>query len=198
MLEQAENSKIALLSSLLAISLCISSVLTVDHSKFKTCEQSGFCTRNRDLQNGQSKWEIDSNSIQQTGDHFGVEAIIKNTANSAMLKLILNSLLDNGSILKIHINELKSERSRFDAKDALKETVPKTRLEIDKISLDSFKVKFGKDNIHYHAIIYYKPFKIELYSGTELILVGNERGLFNFEHFRKKDALSEQELNEQV
>ena len=178
--------------------LLISCVSGVEHSKFKTCEQSSFCRRNRQLTAGQSRWEIESNSVQQTGDHLGVEATIKNADNGVMLKLTLNSLLDNGSILKIHINELKSERTRYEAKDALKESIPKTKLELDKISLDSFKVKFGKDNVQYSAVVYYKPFKIDVYSGDDLILVGNERGLFNFEHFRKKEQLSKELLNEQM
>lgn len=179
--------------------LCLlATARAVKHDEFKTCDQSSFCERNRNLEPGQSKWQIEPSSVQQTGDHLGVEATIKNTENGALLKLTLNSLLDSGSILKLHINELKSERTRFDAKDALSESVPKTRLEIEKISLDSFKVKFGKENVHYGATVYYRPFKIEVFSGSNLVLVGNERGLFNFEHFRKKDSLTDLQLNEQV
>lgn len=179
--------------------LCLlTTVRAVKHDEFKTCDQSSFCERNRNLKAGESKWQIEASSVQQTGDHLGVEATIKNAENGAMLKLTLNALLDSGSILKLHINELKSERTRFDAKDALLESVAKTRLEIEKISLDSFKVRFGKEDINYRATVYYNPFKIEVFSGNDLVLVGNERGLFNFEHFRKKDSLTEQQLNEQV
>lgn len=184
--------------SFVLFSLLAVVVESVNHQDFKTCDQSSFCERNRNLQPGDSKWEMEASSVQQTGDHLGVEATIKNTDNGAQLKLTLNALLDSGSILKLHINELKSERVRFDAKDALKESVPKTRLEIEKIGLQSFEVKFGKENVNYRAHVYYKPFKIEVFSGKDLLLVGNERGLFNFEHFRKKDSLSEQQLKEQV
>lgn len=173
-------------------------VESVKHDEFKTCDQSSFCERNRNLEPGQSKWEIEASSVQQTGDHLGVEANIKHVENGAQLKLTLNALLDSGSILKLHINELKSERARYDAKDALKESVPKTRLEIEKIGLKSFEVKFGKENVNYRVQVYYRPFKIEVFSGKDLVLIGNERGLFNFEHFRKKDSLTEQQLKEQV
>ena len=185
------------LSFVLLYCLLTAFVGSVKHDEFKTCDQSSFCERNRNLA-GESKWQIEASSVQQTGDHLGVEATIKNAENGAMLKLTLIALLDSGSILKLHINELKSERTRFDAKDALVESVAKTRLEIEKISLDSFKVRFGKEDISYRATVYYSPFKIEVFSGNDLMLVGNERGLFNFEHFRKKDSLSEQQLKDQV
>ena len=173
--------------------LCISSVLTVDHSKFKTCEQSGFCTRNRDLQNGQSKWEIDSNSVQSIDN--GVEALLKNSDNDKLLKLKLSNLLEDGSILRMHINELNSERHRFEALDSLKESISLNKLDLVEKNADNFKIKF---NVNHHAIIYYKPFKIDVFSGKDLILTGNEKGLFNFEHYRKKEGIEETELTEQV
>lgn len=40
-----------------------------------------------------------------------------------------------------------------------------------------------KDN---KAVVYASPFKIEFYKGDSVVAVLNARGLFEFEHFRKK------------
>lgn len=175
--------------------LCLSSVWAVDHSKFKTCEQSGFCRRNRDLQPGQSKWEVDASSVQAVDG--GAEALLRNPDNEAVLKLRLSSLLDDGSILRMHINELKSERQRYEALEALNENVPENKLQLAEKNADSFKIKFGPNG--HLAVVTHKPFKIDVYAPNgDLVLVGNERGLFNFEHYRKKEGIEEQELADQV
>lgn len=184
----------------LLISLCLlSSVFTVDHSKFKTCEQSGFCRRNRDLQPGQSKWEIDPSSVQLINGQI-VEALIKNPDLNPeiLLKLSLSSLLDDGSILRMHINELKSERQRYEALEAL-ESVALNKLELVEKNANNFKIKFGLNlDQQYTAVINHQPFRIDVFSGNDLILTGNERGLFNFEHYRKKEGIEEKELSDQV
>ena len=179
----------------IALLFCVSFVLSVDQSKFKTCEQSGFCRRNRDLPAGQSKWEVDSNSVQAVDGL--VEALLKNPDHEVLLKLRLSSLLEDGSILRMHINELKSERPRYEALEALNENVPVNKLELIEKNADNFKIKFGPNG--HLAIITYRPFKIDVYSPNgDLILVGNERGLFNFEHYRKKEGIEEKELADQV
>lgn len=179
--------------------LCLSSVWAVDQSKFKTCDQSGFCRRNRDLQAGQSKWEVDSSSVQAIDGGALVEAVLRNPDNEVLLKLRLSSLLDDGSILRMHISELKSERQRYEALEALNENVPTNKLELVEKNADSFKIKFGPNDHPHLAVITHKPFKIDVYGANgDLILVGNERGLFNFEHHRKKEGIEEQELADQV
>lgn len=178
--------------------ICLTSFISincVDHSKFKTCEQSGFCKRNRELEPGSSKWEIDSSTIQSI-DGF-VDALLKNPDNDVLLKLRLSSLLDDGSILRMHINELSSERDRYQALEALKESITPNKVDLVEKNVDNFKIKFGP-NDQFSAIITNKPFKIDVFSGNDLILTGNERGLFNFEHYRKKDGIEETELTNQV
>lgn len=174
---------------------CVSSVLAVDQSKFKTCEQSGFCRRNRDLSPGQSKWEVDASTVQPVDGL--VEALLKNPDNEVFLKLRLSSLLEDGSILRMHINELKSERPRYEALEALNENVPVNKVQLVEKNADNFKIKFGPND--HLAIITHKPFKVDVYTANgDLILVGNERGLFNFEHYRKKEGIEEKELSDQV
>ena len=190
MLEQT-NRIVALIAL-----LCISTVSSVDHSKFKTCEQSGFCRRNRDLQAGQSKWELDPSTVQSADGT--VEALLKNPDNEVVLKLRLSSLLDDGSILRMHIDELKSERHRFEALEALKESITLNKLDLVEKNADNFRIRFGPEDRQFTAVITHKPFKIDVYSGSDLILVGNERGLFNFEHYRKKESVEEKELTDQV
>jgi len=177
--------------------IALSFVNCVDHSKFKTCDQSGFCKRNRELQPGQSKWQIDSSTIE-TVDHT-VEALLSNPDNSVLLKLKLSSLLDDGSILRMHINEYNSIRHRYEALEALNdEKIALNKVELAEKNADHFKIKFGPSAGQYTAIITHSPFKIDVYCGQDLILVGNERGLFNFEHYRKKESVEEEELTNQV
>lgn len=47
---------------------------------------------------------------------------------------------------------------------------------------ESVTVQF-KDN---KAVIHASPFKIEFYKGDNVVAVVNARGLFEYEHFRKK------------
>lgn len=141
------------------------------------------------MQPNASKWNLVPDSVQTTGDHLGVEATLKHEINGATLKLTLRSLLEDGGVLNLHLSEVKSERARFEAKEALLESITRVKLHLIESNDSGFKVQFGrKDSNKYLAHVHASPFRVDVFDGDQLILTGNERGLFKFEHFRKKDS----------
>lgn len=151
-----------------------------DRSNFKTCEQSSFCRRNRNLK-ADTSWHVIIDSIRQVDSHR-IDFYIRNLHSGVELSAQLRGLLD-GSSLHLKIDESHSERKRFDASESLSDQpIAVSDLIISEQNDKGFAAKFGSHLVQINA----DPFRIEIYDDDKLLIVGNERGLFNFEHFRPK------------
>ncbi|XP_054722675.1 neutral alpha-glucosidase AB-like, partial [Uloborus diversus] len=150
----------------------------VDRGNFKTCDQSGFCKRHRSITPGHSPYylEMSSFKIYETS----LEGIIVNSQNGIQLKFDLIVLKDNS--MRFKIKELNTIRHRFEAREALVDRIEESKLEV--ISQDSEKIilTFGSNKV----ILNGSPFRIDIFSGDQLVISANARGLMKFEHYRPK------------
>ncbi|XP_042909479.1 neutral alpha-glucosidase AB isoform X2 [Parasteatoda tepidariorum] len=160
--------------------LLIQIVNSVDKSLFKTCEQSGFCKRHRNIQSGHSPYYLEMSSFKIYST--SVEGVLVNSLNGVMLKLELIPLKNN--MVRMKVAELNPIRPRFEAKDALVSDPEETSLSV--VSQDSEKlvVKFGTNN---KAVLNGSPFRVDIYTDDKLVVSANARGLMKFEHFRPRD-----------
>ncbi|CAG0915050.1 unnamed protein product [Notodromas monacha] len=157
--------------------------MTVDHSKFKTCDQSSFCRRNRGMQKGMSGYEVIQDSLEVTDD--AVRAMLINTKNQVEFILEITALDKNS--LHLVINEKNPLHPRYVVRDALFEDLKTIKgFHLESKNTEKAVVEMGNFHPASKIELKFKPFTLDLYSGGDLVISTNSRGLFNIEHLREK------------
>ncbi|XP_061200430.1 neutral alpha-glucosidase AB [Neopsephotus bourkii] len=173
-------------AALLCAALCLGAALAVDRSNFKTCEQSGFCRRQRGLSPGQSPYRALLESLQLGPDAARMQLI--NEATKVPLLLELWGL--QGNMTRIRIKELNPLRPRFEVPDVLVAEPPVERLAVTGRDEGSLELSLGPAG--HRLLVTEKPFRMDLLRGRELLCSINARGLLFFEHLRqRRDSFSD-------
>ncbi|CAG2173228.1 unnamed protein product, partial [Oppiella nova] len=149
----------------LAISL---SVDCVDRNNFKTCDQTGFCRRQRNQTPSEdNQWLVVSDSVVPAADEQSVEFRLKNSQSGVTLQAIIYALID-GQVIRLKVNELNGLRQRFEAKDSLLTDIPHSRLKVVDQTAQGFVVQLtGTKN---KAFVSTNPFRIDVYSDDKLVI----------------------------
>lgn len=168
------------------ISFCLLYALTlldisegVERNNFKSCEQSSFCRRCRRVQPGRSSYELQLDTLVLSGDS-AVTAEIINADNGVRFQMVLYAL--KHSMFRLQIDEVMPLKPRYRDEFALEKEPDKESLKISERSSQSVTITSGSNK----AVIHGAPFKIDFYSGNQLVISTNQRGLFKFEHQRTK------------
>ncbi|EME82171.1 glycoside hydrolase family 31 protein [Pseudocercospora fijiensis CIRAD86] len=189
----------------------------VKHQDFKTCDQSGFCKRNRlyaDTATSNSNWEspytLDRSTIKfSQGILTGV--VYKKIINSdESVRLPVTISFYESGVARVTIDEERRQQGkielRHDRKDIQKQrcneaekwaivggTTVSTGAALDK---DAEKgttiVKYGPTS-KFEAVIKHSPLSIDFKRDGETHIKLNDRGLLNVEHWRKKVEKKEPE-----
>ncbi|XP_074991306.1 neutral alpha-glucosidase AB isoform X3 [Calonectris borealis] len=167
-------------AALLWAAFCLGAALAVDRSNFKTCEQSGFCRRQRGLQPGQSPYRALLESLQLGPDAARLQLV--NEATKVPLLLELWGL--QGNVTRIRIKELNPPRPRFEVPDVLVAEPPVERLAVTGRDEGSLELSLGPTG--HRLLVTEKPFRMDLLQGRELLCSVNARGLLFFEHLRRR------------
>lgn len=166
----------------------------VDRSKFKTCDQSSFCQRNRNHQPFEQQWALDMSTLSQDGSDVSAQ-LVDQSDQLTRLRMVL-SMTEKGAI-RMKIDQLNPTRQRFEAKDALNPNLSFKQLVIeertDQTCVFSFRTKNHEhetqSGTNYRLILTAQPFKAEVkdQAGRTIVLV-NSRGLMRFETHKEQDA----------
>ncbi|KAM4643583.1 neutral alpha-glucosidase AB isoform 2-T2 [Amazona ochrocephala] len=167
-------------AALLCAALCLGAALAVDRSNFKTCEQSGFCRRQRGLSPGHSPYRALLESLQLGPDAARIQLI--NEATKVPLLLELWGL--QGNMTRIRIKELNPLRPRFEVPDVLVGEPPVERLAVTGRDEGSLELSLGPAG--HRLLVTEKPFRMDLLQGRELLCSVNACGLLFFEHLRQR------------
>ncbi|XP_067170946.1 neutral alpha-glucosidase AB isoform X2 [Apteryx mantelli] len=160
--------------------LFLTAALAVDRGNFKTCEQSGFCRRQRSLKPGSSPYRALLESLQLGPDSATLQLI--NEENKVPLLLELWGL--RGNMTRIRIDELKPLRPRFRVPDVLVAEPPAEQLAVTGRDEGSVELALGAGG--HRLLVTAKPFRLDLLRGRELLCSVNARGLLLFEHLRPR------------
>lgn len=184
-------------------------IVTVKHENFKTCDQSGFCKRNRqfaDSATATSSWTspyaVDPATIAfKDGElHATVLKTLGNGAEKVELPLTVTFLesgvarvtLDEakrlkGDITLRHDSKARKERYNEAGKWALVGglKVADGAALSETVDEGYTKVFYGEGSKH-QAVIRHSPLGIEFQRDGETQVKFNERGLLNLEHWRAK------------
>lgn len=160
----------------------LSVVLGVSRDNFKTCDQSGFCKRQRAMVPGHSHYVVELSSINMTPSSLELEVV--NKKNNVRFKLELYALANN--MARIKFNELSPLKPRYEIPigDVLvKEPVLQS---LKLVSQDSNSITTVFENTR--VVITANPFRIDFITSDQPTVSFNTQGLLKFEHLRKKQT----------
>ncbi|XP_056021403.1 neutral alpha-glucosidase AB-like isoform X2 [Ostrea edulis] len=175
------------LSSYLCYLLWIVQVLSVNRDNFKTCDQSGFCKRHRNVQPGNSPYVVLADSLKITDSQISVHLL--NSKTNVRLGLDLYGL--QGNTARVKINELEPLKPRYEIPvgDVLIGEPKQQNLKVLDRGSGSVTLGLEKSKI----VLSYSPFRVDFISGEEPLVSINSQGLLKFEHFRKKPEAQPEE-----
>jgi mannosyl-oligosaccharide alpha-1,3-glucosidase len=181
----------------------------VKHENFKTCDQSGFCKRNRkfaDDATATSTWtspyNLDPSTLSFKNGKLSAVVIKQLKEGEEKVRLPLTvTFLDSG-LARVTLDEEKRQKGdivlRGESK-ARKERYSEAAqwtlvggLEVSQGAALSEKAEDGFTKVIYgdagnhQAIIRHTPFSIDFQRDGETQIKFNERGLLNLEHWRAK------------
>ncbi|XP_032939455.1 neutral alpha-glucosidase AB isoform X2 [Catharus ustulatus] len=162
------------------VTLCLGAALAVDRSNFKTCEQSGFCRRQRRIQPGNSPYRALLESLELGPDVAKIQLV--NEVTQVPLLLELWGL--TGNVTRLRIQELAPLRPRFQVPDVLLGEPPAERLEVTGRDEGTLELSLGPGG--HRLLVTERPFRLDLLRQRELLCSVNARGLLVFEHQRRR------------
>jgi alpha 1,3-glucosidase len=184
-------------------------VVTVKHENFKTCDQSGFCKRNRQFaddatatRHWASPYALDPATLAFKDGQLSAVVLktLKEGEEQVRLPLIVTFLesgvarvtLDEekrqkGDIVMRHDSKVRKERYNEAGKWALVGGLDIAKgAALSEKAEDGFtKVIYGEGGKH-QAIIRHQPFSVEFQRDGETHVKFNQQGLLNMEHWRQK------------
>lgn len=168
------------------------SVQSVDKSKFKTCSQSNFCKRNRNLNPQDFFYEINSTSIKVSPST--IEATLYSIKHPGKPLSFRLQSIENG-IIQIKIDEKNSKRYQG-PKEVL---VPFNLSNFEKepiIGPSNMIIFFGDVTLNQKVEVQFTPFRVDFYVDKETLIMSlNEKNMFNLEFIRSK---AEDEIPHQI
>ncbi|KAI7544968.1 putative alpha glucosidase II, alpha subunit [Hortaea werneckii] len=208
-------------SLLLIVALCsfITPAVSVKHENFKTCDQSGFCKRNRayaDTALSDSKWEspyiLDQSTVKfDQGILTGI--VNKKVTNSdEIVRLPLTVAFYESGTARVSIDEEKRQKGEIELRHNSKAkkqryneaekwaivggtTVSKGAATSQDTEAGTTKVVYGPGS-KFEAIIRHAPFGVDFKRDGETQIRFNDRGLMNVEHWRKQVEKPKEEKKE--
>lgn len=175
---------------------------------FKTCDQSGFCHRNRHFSKAvaadpafESKYKIARNTVQvseQSPDFALTGSISKLLPSGNTVELPFRLTLYLGNSLRFTIDEDRvaaatdyansrrfNETSSWAFASENIALVPKDNLSVEISALDA-RIKYGA-NFEYTAILTFSPPSLQVLLHNEIQVHVNSANLLNVEHLRSLD-----------
>ncbi|KAI7490473.1 putative alpha glucosidase II, alpha subunit [Hortaea werneckii] len=208
-------------SLLLIVALCsfITPAVSVKHENFKTCDQSGFCKRNRayaDTALSHSKWEspyiLDQSTVRfDQGILTGI--VNKKVINTdEIVRLPLTVAFYESGTARVSIDEEKRQKGEIELRHNSKAnkqryneaekwaivggtTVSKDAATSKDTEAGTTKVVYGPGS-KFEAIIRHSPFGVDFKRDGETQIRFNDRGLMNVEHWRKQVEKPKEEKKE--
>lgn len=166
-------------------------VVAVDRTKFRTCDQGSFCRRFKKwiARPGLDEpvWELVPSSKTATPDG-GFSFQVQNKHEAAPHLLLSINVFDAG-MLRLKLNEIDPLHQRYElpAGDVVVEPKPTQSQKVD-VTDDGArtKIKFTAANSAViEMTLQHSPLKIESRVNGELVQMLNSRNFMNFERYRK-------------
>lgn len=176
-------------AAILSVIFCLGA--SVDRGNFKTCQQSGFCKRQRNVPENQSPYFVNPNSVELSLSK--VKMILDSKSpKSVPLSLTLHILADG--MLRIRADEANPLEKRYEIPmgDVLVSEPAEENFKM--LERDANKIVIEQPSSSAKIVIHSEPFHVDVYSSSDEPIVSlNARGLLKIEHLRMKEAQHEQQ-----
>ena len=181
--------------------------MSVKKENFKTCDQSGFCKRNRayadtasTTSNFQSPYKLDSTSVKLEKGVL-TATVLKSLSPSENVRLPLTvSFLESG-VARVTMDEEKRQKGEIELRHGSKARKERYN-EAEKWAIvggtkvsngaavreaddSATRVAYGPES-KFEAVITHSPFGLEFKRDGETQIKFNDRGFLNMEHWRPK------------
>ncbi|ODM92921.1 Neutral alpha-glucosidase AB [Orchesella cincta] len=173
----------ALVLYLSILSVLFNSCDTVDRSKFRTCDQSGFCKRQRAVKEGYSKYKVDLSNGQVSSDKVTFSVVNPDGGHKYILQIIAYD-----GVFRVKFNEESPLHPRYEVEHALLPDLKTTSMQVSKGS-DSWTLTIGENAV---AQVFGDPLRVDLFSQGKKVAVFNGRSTLKFEHLRQKPDVNEE------
>ncbi|MBE7181268.1 MAG: hypothetical protein INR71_08680, partial [Terriglobus roseus] len=178
------------------------------HENFKTCNQSGFCKRNRALADSaaeaasswKSPYELDATTVKLAkgkltgtvyktladGEKRVLPLAVSFLASGVARVTLDEELRQKGNIELRHDSKVRKERYDEAAYWAVVGGLEANEgAAVSPSDAGRTVVKYGPESA-YEAVITHSPFRVEFRRDGEAHVIFNEQGLLNLEHWRAK------------
>lgn len=173
--------------------------LAVKVEDFKTCSQSAFCRRGQALADRagahpdwKSPYFVDPASLTISSDQGSFTAAVKSSLYPD-IKFELDVRVHKDGVVRVRMDEIGGLRKRYDETSTwaliaeptlsrdIKWTVGKTDV----------RASIGPKEDNVEVSVLFDPLRVTLYRNGKMQVVLNGLGLLHMEHFRMKDAASQ-------
>jgi len=189
----------------------------VKHENFKTCDQSGFCKRNRAYANvavaqgpsWNSPYKIDAQTLK-VKDGILTATILKTVDDSKLVHLpLVITFLKSGAV-RVTVDEAKrqskeielrhgsqarKERYNEASKWAIVGDLTGTNVQIGSRDKEGTTIQYGP-GMRYQAVIRHSPFSVDFIRDGQVHVKLNGQGLMNMEHWRPRVEKEKKEAKE--
>ncbi|KAH9523033.1 hypothetical protein Btru_065551 [Bulinus truncatus] len=152
----------------------------VHRENFRTCDQSGFCKRHRNMQPGSSSYVVHPSTLRISKSSLMVDVI--NTANNVHF-LLQGYGLQHG-IFRVKLVEAEPIRKRYEVPVGISLVAEPVQEELVYEGEKDGKLTFtlGKNKM----VINVNPLRLDFFINDEPVTSLNAQGLLKFEHTRQK------------
>ncbi|KAM9294456.1 neutral alpha-glucosidase C [Gastrophryne carolinensis] len=154
-------------------------VLIPDQSKFKKCSEIGFYRRQKLLCPDESPYLAQLDSLKAEHGVAKFNIIHKETKVPLQLQVIANE----GSILRLKINEISPIKPRYEVPDVLVKEPVQERLSVSQQDTGTVVLEHSNGSLKVH--ITSQPFSMVVTQQDKALIGINSRGFLFFEHLRK-------------
>lgn len=172
-----------------AFTWLLTGVLAVKRQDFKTCAQSGFCRRLRDLPTSESTspYSIDRGTASWDASTGVWRAAIASSIWPEVSFELQVSVTEAG-LARVRVDELAGLRQRYNETGAwalLQEPKVSKNVAV-KAEQDAAVLSWEVNGSSRQAKVTFSPLKVELLRDGQVHVAFNEQNLFHMEHFRVK------------
>ncbi|KAM0791314.1 hypothetical protein ACM66B_005786 [Microbotryomycetes sp. NB124-2] len=170
-------------------------VVAVKRHDFKTCQQSGFCRRNRalaDRSNEHKHW-TSPYSLERPQYSGGKLTARVSNALYPSINFKLDVVIHNDGVARVLIDEVDGLRQRYNEAGKWAIQVEPTLARDGDVHLTTSKDETALTYYHgkHKLVIQHSPILLTFYRDEQPHVVLNDKGLFNMEHFRVKQLGNE-------
>mmetsp|Transcript_30849 Transcript_30849/g.69275 ORF Transcript_30849/g.69275 Transcript_30849/m.69275 type:complete len:938 (-) Transcript_30849:398-3211(-) len=164
---------------------CASPTLAVDRSKFRTCQDTGFCRRNRTPRSPPKPYRLLKESVANHGDD-GMSAILTQAESDSPPLKFVAKFYESG-VARLQIREANPAKPRWEAPDIVQDQLLQpSPYQLLADSDDSvMRLEFAPGHV---LAITYEPFGATLYVNGEAAVVVNGKNKFHFEYHRSRQG----------